>query len=249
MPNENSASYTKIGLAIFLGAVAITATLFWLGGIEGRYGFVYAETYCDKPVSGLSVGSPVNFRGVKIGQVAKIGFVGDEYDVSGSDAYKIFILMTISGTSEEMLRRQPIRATVMPSGVTGLSRIEIDMAPDPSKKTQSLAWEPKSMYIPYKPSLLDNFSDSALKIMHEIQTVNFLQVWSNVSETVGCVMQVSDDVRSIVEASKADIEKMVSDFSETASAVRGLAEELRSNPSLLIRERVAEPLPETGRKD
>ena len=247
MADENSASYKKIGLAVALGAVAIAAVLFWLGGLEGRYGFVYAETYCDKPVSGLSVGSTVNFRGVKIGQVAKIGFVGDEYGVSGSDAYKIFILMSISGTSEEMLRRQPIRATVVPSGVTGLSRIEIDMASDSGKETPRLAWEPKNMYIPYKPSFLDNFSDSATKIMNEMRKMNFQQVWSNVSETVGTVMQVSDDVRSIMESNKAEFEKIIGDVSETASSVRALAEELKSNPSLLLRERIASPLPETER--
>ena len=247
MADENSASYKKIGLAIVFGAVAIAASIFWLGGLEGRYGFVYAETYCDKPVSGLSVGSVVNFRGVKIGQVAKIGFVGDEYNVSGADAYKIYVLLTISGTSEAMLRRQPIRATVLPSGVTGLSRVEIDVTPDPGKEPPSPAWEPKNMYIPYKPSLLDSFSDSAMKIMHEIQMVNFLQVWSNVSETVSSVKQVSEDIRSIMEANKADFEKIIGDVSETTSSVRELTEELKSNPSLLLRERVAEPLPETDR--
>ena len=247
MSDENSASYKKIGLAIAFGAVATAAALFWLGGLEGQYGFVYAETYCDKPVSGLSVGSTVNFRGVKIGQVAKIGFVGDEYTVSGSDAYKIYILLTISGTSESLLRRHPIRATVTPSGVTGLSRMEIDVATDMDSEPPSLAWEPKSMYIPYKPSILDSFSDSAMKIMHEIQMVNFLQVWSNISETVSSVKKVSDDVRSLMEASKADFEKIVGDVSETASSVRDLTEELKSNPSLLLRERVAEPLPETDR--
>ena len=247
MSDENSASYKKIGLAILIGSVATAAALFWLGGLEGEYGFVYAETYCDKPVSGLSVGSTVNFRGVKIGQVAKIGFVGDEYSVSGADAYKIYILLTISGTSEALLRRQPIRATVTPSGVTGLSRIEIDMAADGSEEPPPLKWEPKHMYIPYEPSLFDSFSVSAMKIMHEIQMVNFLQVWSNVSETVTSVKQVSDDIRSIMEAHKADLEKVFGDVSETLSSARELTEELKSNPSLLLRERVAEPLPETAR--
>ena len=247
MSDENSASYKKIGLAIVVGAVTTAAALFWLGGLEGQYGFVYAETYCDKPVSGLSVGSTVNFRGVKIGQVAKIGFVGDEYGVTGSDAYRIFILMSVAGTSESLLRRQPIRATVTPSGVTGLSRIEIDMAPDGSEEPPPLKWEPKHMYIPYKPSLFDSFSVSAMKIMHEIQMMNFMQVWSNVSETVTSVKQVSDDLRSIMEAHKADLEKVFGDVSETLSSARELTEELKSNPSLLLRERVAEPLPETDR--
>ena len=247
MSDENSVSYKKIGLALAIGAIATAAAIFWLGGLEGQYGFVYAETYCDKPVSGLSIGSAVNFRGVKIGQVAKIGFVGDEYKVSGADAYKIYILLTISGTSESLLRRQPIRATVTPSGITGLSRIEIDMAANHAGEPPPPSWEPKNLYIPYKPSLFDSFSDSATKIMHEIQMVNLMQAWTNISETVNSVKQVSDDIRTIMETRKSDIEKIVEDMSATASSVRELAEELKSNPSLLLRERVAEPLPETER--
>ena len=248
MSDENSASYSKIGFAVILGFVAIAAVLLYLGGLKGRYGFTYAETYCDKPVSGLSVGSVVNFRGVKIGEVSKIGFVGEEYGVVGPDACKIFILMTISGSSEAMLRRQPVRATVTASGVTGLSRIEIDMASG-AAEPPSPSWTPKNMYIPYKPSFLDNFSDSATKMMNQINKMDITSVWSNISESVRTLSGATDGARSILESSKADIEKIVGDISEAASSVRCLAEELRSNPSLLFRERVAEPLPETERKD
>ena len=248
MSDENSASYAKIGFVIVLGAVAIAAVLFYLGGMRDRRGLTYAETYCDKPVSGLSVGSVVNFRGVKIGQVAKIGFVGDEYGVTGPDAYKIYILMSFPEASEAMLRRTPVQATVTASGVTGLSRIEINMAPDAANPTPP-AWTPRNMYIPYKPSLLDSFSDSATKVMNQINKMDISSVWSNISESVKTLSCATEGARSILESSKADIEKMIGDFSETASAVRGLAEELRTNPSLLFRECVADPLPETKRKD
>ena len=248
MSNENSASYAKIGFVVVLGAVAAAAVLLYLGGLRGRSGLVYAETYCDKPVSGLSVGSVVNFRGVKIGQVAKIGFVGDEYGATGMDAYKIYILMSLTESSEAMLRRTPVQATVTASGVTGLSRIEINMARD-TPEPPPQAWTPRNMYIPYKPSLLDSFSDSATKVMNQINRMDISLVWSNISESVKTLSCATEGARSILESSKSEIEKIVGDFSETASAVRGLAEELRSNPSLLFRERVAEPLPETERKD
>ena len=38
----------------------------YLGGYGGRGSLVTGETYSDTPVSGLSVGSEVNFRGVKV---------------------------------------------------------------------------------------------------------------------------------------------------------------------------------------
>ena len=246
MSDENSASYKKIGLAIAFGAVATAAALFWLGGLEGRYGFVYAETYCDKPVSGLSVGSTVNFRGVKIGQVAKIGFVGDEYNVTGADAYKIYILLSISGTSESLLRRHPIRATVTPSGVTGLSRIEIDM--DRPGRRASVpgvgAEEHVHSVQAFDSGQLLRFRDEDHARDSDGELPAGLEQYQRHGE------HRHAGVRGrplIMESNKAEFEKIVGDVSETASSVRALTEELKSNPSLLLRERIASPLPETGR--
>ena len=81
MARDNHASYTRIGLTVVIGVVAIVATLIYLGGMRGRGSEILVETYYDKPVAGLSVGSVVNFRGVKIGEVRELSFVGNKYVV------------------------------------------------------------------------------------------------------------------------------------------------------------------------
>ena len=60
----NQANYAKIGFAVAAGAAAIVATLVYLGGALGKSDVIYAESYFDTQVSGLSVGSAVNLRGV-----------------------------------------------------------------------------------------------------------------------------------------------------------------------------------------
>ena len=50
----NQANYSKIGFAVVAGAAAIVLTLVYLGGALGKGEVVYAETYSDAPVSGLS---------------------------------------------------------------------------------------------------------------------------------------------------------------------------------------------------
>ena len=115
MADSMHANYGRIGFAVVAAAVAIVGTLIYLGGAGGDKDVVYAEMYYDNPVTGLSVGSDVNLRGVKVGEVREISFIGSEYDdASGRDASKIYILMSFSAKkmrkgddmdAEENLRR------------------------------------------------------------------------------------------------------------------------------------------------
>ena len=258
MASEGKTSYTKIGFIVVAGIVAVAGSLFYFGGVRGNGDLVYAETCFDRSVSGLSVGSAVNFRGVKIGEVKEISFVGNKYNVRGDDNLRVYIKMGFPrsrmtpyedegiGADEVigyMVDTVGLRATVSASGVTGLSRIELDAAPDFPAIQPS--WTPEYAYIPPKPSLIDNFSDSATRVMDQINRMDIAGVWSNVSASVESLARLSDGVKSTLESSRSDAERIIGNLSGTAAAVRDLMERLRENPSLLIREHEEERLPET----
>ena len=258
MASEGNTSYTKIGFIVVAGIVAVAGSLFYFGGVRGNGDLVYAETCFDRSVSGLSIGSAVNFRGVRIGEVKEISFVGNKYHVRGDDNLRVYIKMGFprsrltayedEGVSADeaigyMVKSVGIRATVSASGVTGLSRIELDAAPDFPAIQPS--WTPEYAYIPPKPSLIDNFSDSATRVMDQINRMDIAGVWSNVSASVESLARLSDGVKSTLEASRSDAERIIGNLSGTAAAVRDLVERLRENPSLLIREHEEERLPET----
>lgn len=258
MASEGKTSYTKIGFIVVAGIVAVAGSLFYFGGVRGNGDLVYAETCFDRSVSGLSVGSAVNFRGVKIGEVKEISFVGNKYNVRGDDNLRVYIKMGFPrsrltayedegvGADEAlgyMVESVGIRATVSASGVTGLSRIELDAAPDFPAIQPS--WTPEYAYIPPKPSFIDSFSDSATRVMDQINRMDIAGVWSNVSASVESLARLSDGVKSTLEASRSDAERIIGNLSGTAAAVRDLMERLRENPSLLIREHEEQRLPET----
>ena len=264
MANDNHASYARIGFAVFIGIVAILGTLIYLGGVRGRDIELLVETCYDKPVSGLSVGSVVNFRGVKIGEVREIAFVGNKYDVKGADNSRIYILMAINrqliGAMEinddesakrvvsDFVKRLGLRATVTASGITGLSRIEWDFNLDKNLAPMTdISWTPKHAFIPPKVSLLDSFSDSATKVMNQLNTIDINAVWSNVNNSVQSLARVTDSIKLMVETRQNDLEKLFEGFTSTSESIRALMSELRQNPSLLIRERRYSPLPETER--
>jgi len=258
MASEGKTSYTKIGFIVVAGIVAVAGSLFYFGGVRGNGDLVYAETCFDRSVSGLSIGSAVNFRGVKIGEVKEISFVGNKYNVRGDDNLRVYIKMGFPrsrltayedegvGADEAlgyMVESVGIRATVSASGVTGLSRIELDAAPDFPAIQPS--WTPEYAYIPPKPSFIDSFSDSATRVMDQINRMDIASVWSNVSASVESLARLSDGVKSTLEASRSDAERIIGNLSSTAAAVRDLVERLRENPSLLIREHEEQRLPET----
>lgn len=251
---SNHANYAKIGVAVVLGVAAILCVLVYLGGAGAGDDHICAETYYDTSVSGLSVGSAVNFRGVKIGEVKEISFVGAKYEeASGADARRIYILMAISrrivgGYADmiESLVSRGMRATVTASGVTGLSRIELDVSRDtPPPSPEQVAWKPRHPYVPAKPSLLDSFSDSATKVMNQINRMDLDSAWSNIHSAVESLARASEGVCGMLEARRGDFDRIVEDAAEAAAALRETSTELRRNPSLLLRERRPAPLEET----
>ena len=261
MASDNHASYTRIGLTVVIGVAAIVGSLIYLGGMRGRDSEILVETYYDKPVAGLSVGSVVNFRGVKIGEVREISFVGNKYIVEGQDGSRIYILIALDGRTlaaadvdeAEFVARiqrdvtaRGLRVSVVSSGITGLSRMECDFYnPENLDPVPPLTWTPRNAYIPAKISLFDNLAVAATKVMNQINRMDLNAAWSNINASVEALAAATDSARTMIQTRQGDVDRVLDDISETATSLRTLATELKRNPSLLIRERTSERLEET----
>ncbi|MBO7721693.1 MAG: MCE family protein [Kiritimatiellae bacterium] len=258
---DNHANYAKIGFTVSIGVGAIIAALVYLGGMRGKSDEFLAETYYDKTVSGLSVGSAVTFRGVKIGEVREIAFVGSKYDVHGADNSRIYILMALddktidscAGSQEKFselvsrfVEKLGLRATVTASGITGLSTIECDFNHQENRpEIPAISWKPKYAFIPPKVSLMESFSASATRVMNQINKIDLAAVWSNVHNSVESLAQAMNSAKTILETSQGEVDRLIENLLQTSASVKDLTSELKSNPSLLIRERKPRPLEET----
>ncbi|MBQ6137883.1 MAG: MCE family protein [Kiritimatiellae bacterium] len=261
MANDNKPKYVRIGFTVLVGAAAIAATLVYLGGFGGRDSEVLVESYYDKPVSGLSAGSAVNFRGVKIGEVRNIRLGGLRAgDLTTAGAQRVRILMAIDlrkiglareGFDDDYVARKMeeyvargLRATVASSGVTGLSRIELNIVENPPPPA-AIAWKPRHPLIPPAPSLMESLSDSATMVMNQINKMDFAPVWSNIQSTADSAARIAASVDAFIESERARVDSMLRSADDAMARLNEVVQRLGDNPSLLLRPADPEPIPET----
>ena len=259
MAAENHAGYGRIGFTVFIGALALAVALIYIAGVGGGADELLVETYYDHPVSGLSVGSSVNFRGVKVGEVREIDFaqaVYPEARSSSADFQRIVIVMALdsrkTGASpdydvESILQkylRAGIRATIATNPVTGMSRVEFNIVKNAGFPPQTV-WTPRYPLIPPEPSLMENMSDSISRVLHEFNQTDFGAVWSNIASIAASSAKVTKEVGELVTEERRNVSSILRNLESASSAFDELAERLRTNPSLLLREHDPEPLPET----
>ena len=254
---NNEANFAKIGAFILFGAALIAGTIVYLGGVRGKGNEFFVETYFTTSVSGLDVGSEVNYRGVKIGSVRKISFVGAEYaDVPPRDGRNIHVLMALNPDvcrqspgedpekSMERMISHGLRATVSASGITGLSHIEMNF-PKMEVRDAKVSWRPRHLLIHPAPSILDSAADGFTKVLSQLNKMDLVMVWSNIVRLAQNAGDLCETVNALADSERDRIGCILGNLDGAAASLRTFSETISDNPSLLIRARDAEPLPET----
>jgi phospholipid/cholesterol/gamma-HCH transport system substrate-binding protein/paraquat-inducible protein B len=194
------ARYFRVGLFMFVGIGLIGSCAVILGG-QGLFQTpVPFETYFDESVQGLEKGSPVKFRGVSIGTVRAIGFVGDRYDLNEQDQLKwgstIYVRMDLVGDTPdpevgipEMTERRRrniermidkgLRLRLATQGLTGLSYVEADYLDPERFPEMEIGWKPKRLYVPSAPSTFKALSTAAERIFERLEDVEVEAVVRN----------------------------------------------------------------------
>lgn len=127
------------GFVVAAFVIAIAAIL-WLGGNDLFTKQQKARVFYEGNVSGLSVGAPVTFRGVTVGQVTEIGIQMDARSLKTTIPVTLRLqpssLRVTAGPGDQIpdlpdLVRRGLRARLaMQSVVTGQKLIELDFLPN-----------------------------------------------------------------------------------------------------------------------
>ena len=259
MAEANQPNYGKIGCVMILGIACIVGALIWFGGAGSGKNYVRAETYFNSPVSGLAVGSDVCFRGVKIGSVKRISFVGTEYaNYKPEHGSTIWVGMALDprlcGFTEaedryvdEMMSEivgKGLHATLSANILTGIAHIELNFPKIPIVD-EPITWKPRSLCIPPAPTLLESASDALPGLIAKFSRLDIVGGWSNLIDTVSSAGMLMSTADTTVETQQGNLADILTNLRDASSALREFSYQIRDNPSLLLRSADAPPLPET----
>jgi len=142
--------FLVIGSLLILGFIATVAGN-WLMQTRDIY---YIE-FDDYSVTGLQVGSAVNFRGIRVGRV-------EELSISPDDMTKIIITVSVeSGTPV----KEDCEAVLIHVGITGLKAVEIRGGTHQAKDLKP------GSFIPTGVSVFDDITDRAVSIAVKIDEI------------------------------------------------------------------------------
>lgn len=145
---DSKANYAVVGLFVLILFALMIFLFVWLSGYTQHKTYQTYLVYASGGVGGLTIDSPVQFNGVRVGTVDKI-----QLDNANPQFVKLYLKLE----SETPITQSTI-ATLVPQGITGLVYVGLKAQ---SAAAPRLKAEPGMAYpvIPYQKPLLTQLSE------------------------------------------------------------------------------------------
>ena len=223
----------RLGLFVLMGVVLFLFGLFMLGLKDLFIRKAHFVTLFPESVQGLTIGSPVKYKGVPIGTVAEITIqVEDKLirvdmdinlkafsvnnKINSSEIIKLFNRFII----EE--RKKGLRSRLEYAGITGLKYIELDYfksttpIPAPSLSDKSI------IYVPSTPSAFKDVLKLFNTSLEKISKVDFEGISKNLNNVLTeAKKRISDPriTRALEQIDRAKIAETTNAFRQAANSI------------------------------
>ena len=232
-------NYFKIGLFIIAAVILlITAVVVFGAGLFAKEE-LYFETYFDGSVSGLNIGAPMELRGVQMGQVKKITFARNNYEMPyGSEDYYnygTYVMVLISVDVENMpdvtlqemeenlkqLTARGFRVRLSSNLLTGQAYLQGDYLDPERYPVLEVPWKPKNFYVSSAPGELTTLKESVDKILGRLEKIDTQKIGELVEQILVSVDKAIDDanipgISSGIQTLIADADQAVKDIDTPA---------------------------------
>ena len=219
-------NYFKIGLFVIIALCLLVAAVIFFGSGIFIKDKTYFETYFNGSVSGLSIGAPVEVRGVRMGQVEKIVFAGDYYNIprDSNDYFTsgnmVLVLASFDSgfcppnmTIEEMGRNVKKLSTLgfrlrLESNIlTGQAFLQGEYLDPALYPVIKVPWEPQHCYISSAPSELTTMKQYVDNILRQLEQINTKRIGDLIDELLVSVKVAIEDAN--VPAISTGIQSLV----------------------------------------
>jgi len=241
---EEKRRYFRLGLFVVVGLALLLGVLFVLGGRSLFEPSLTFESYFNSSVSGLDIGSQVQFRGIPLGQVVEI--VGsaplyeDEVPLAQRRAY-IVVRAQLKGPRAELWREElaeyvalGLRVQTQLAGITGQQFLALDFLAPEDYPPLSFDWEPDYPYVPSGPSLTSELMANLQQFVNSLNQADIATLGHNLNELTAALdrkveeipaVELADDLHALLRDARATIDRLDRVIASTPidSAVRNFA--------------------------
>jgi|SRR5947209_6017368 len=201
------ANHFKLGMFVLAGIALLVLGILAFGARSAFKKKGVFETYIDDEVQGLSVGSPVELRGVRVGKVTKINFSWNEYPETNSN-YVVIRFAVRDDVSplppgearEQMVQneiKRGLRARVKAQGITGISILSLEYLNPANYPPLEVPWTPEHTYIPSAPSQLNQLLASIEKSARGLEQVDFVKLSKSLERGLQSLDRVAGNAERI----------------------------------------------------
>ena len=215
---ERKINYTMVGLFIAGTAILLILAILWLGRLEYEKEFDYYMIRFKESVSGLNIGSPVKYRGIKVGTVTDLSI-----DPQNPELVRVII---------KVKRGTPIlkgtKALLSYQGLTGLAYIELSGGDSKSLELLHPKKNPPYTEIKTTPSLRARLDQVITDLSKQTETlvtrINILLSEENL-QALSSTLKNLDLVSTSLANQKQEIETTLKNLAKTSQELPSLVQE------------------------
>lgn len=212
---EQDKYYFRVGIFMTLVIVGAIFVLGWFSTNRHKNTYLTYAIYFDGSVDGLSLGAPVKYKGIHIGDVQNIEFASYENDL-------IRVLVDIIDTAPI---RTDTKASLKMQGITGTSLVSLENINGPDDPIEYVSKQEDEEYllIGSKKSGLEQVFTSIPELVEELTKLGVQGQKLLSDENVKEVNLLLSDLRGLLAEGKV-----------TMREVKMLAKTLREDPSQVL---------------
>ena len=221
----------RIGLFVLAGAALFVTALFAVG-LKAYFGKRdIFETYVTGKVENLSVGALVKLRGVTIGKISSIDFVGTEYP----DYKEQYVVIqfevprgTVWRTETNNVQKlidievtQGLRARVQGQGFLGANILALEYVDPELYPPEPIPWTPKHYYVPSAPSQFNRVMASLEKSLRHAENLDLANLLDRANKLIDAVNRLAGNVNQIdFKELGTNTVSLIIDFRETTHGLQ-----------------------------
>ncbi len=197
----------RVGIFVLGATLLLVGGLFALGLREALEPRIQMESALAGDVQGLSVGSPVQLRGIRVGQVTAIGFTWNDYPETRTDmaVVRFDVKRSIlpkkpsAGTPDRFQEEidRGLRVRMRSQALTGTSVLSIERVDPKQNPAPKIDYTPRDLYLPSAPSQLTRLLESIEGTLAGLQEIRVQPLLVRVEGAVAAIESIARKLEAI----------------------------------------------------